>query len=130
MSPIFPFIVLVPQFLVIFILLLVPSIKARISKDKYYPALCVVLFLLIGAVFIATMGSRDLVNMRDYSFNGTIEKAYYEKPKNLPHITIKGVEYDVGGLYYGNNDTIVAGDSAVKEKGSFEFKLYKKKTVK
>jgi len=76
------------------------------------------------------MGIWAIITMNDeknMSFNGVIEKVYYQKPKEIPTITIKGIEYSWGGPTYPDNDTIRAGDSAVKVKGSFDFKLIRRK---
>lgn len=126
MSPIFPFFVLVVPFLTITIALFYTKAKGQLNV-KYNQAPFTMLILLIASVLMASWASYNLIKTKNYSFNGVIEKAYYEKPKQIPHITIKGKEYDLGGMNYPDYDTIVAGDIAIKEKGTFTFRLIKHK---
>jgi hypothetical protein len=126
MSPIFPFIVLVLPFLAITIALFYLKAKGQLD-DKYNKAPYSMLLLLIASILMASWAAYDLITTKNYSFNGVIQKAVYEKPKQIPHITIKGKEYDLGGMNYPDYDTIVAGDIAIKEKGTFEFRLIKHK---
>jgi len=122
-----PFIVLVLPFFIVLIILLIPAVRSQIRPEKYYRAIIFLSILLAGGFLIAFWTMRGPNEEKNYSFNGVIEKAYYEKPKEIPHITIKGVEYDLCYLNYLDYDTIVVGDIAIKKKGTLNFILIKKK---
>lgn len=108
------------------VLYLILSVKNQ-SSDKSKQVLFPIAFVLSGAVVMIFWVQASISITKNYSFNGVIEKAYYEKPKQIPHITIKSKEYDLGGMNYPDYDTIVAGDTAIKEKGTSEFRLIKHK---
>ncbi|MFD0794627.1 hypothetical protein ACFQZX_13455 [Mucilaginibacter litoreus] len=76
---------------------------------------------------MVSWASYCLNRAKNYSFQGVIEKAYYEKPKQIPYITINGKEYSLTYMNYNDYDTIVAGDYAIKKPGAFKFKLIKQK---
>jgi hypothetical protein len=122
----FPFLVLVLPFLAGAIVCSLPNAKKNDPKEIHKKIRILCFILLPFAFFLAYSSDVQTIRTKNTSFNGVIEKAYYEKPKEIPHITIKGVEYDLGGLNYPDYDTIVAGDIAIKEKGTFVFKLIKK----
>ena len=96
-------------------------------KDKYKPPIYPIIIFLTFYALISSWAAICLELSKNLTFSGVIEKAYYEKPKQIPTITIKGIEYNLGYLNYRDYDTIVAGDMAIKEKGTFEFRLIKHK---
>lgn len=122
----FPLVVMLP-FLIGVVIFAVTKFKSE-DRDKFFYVrfLGLFSFVLFGLI-ITFLAIRTLKTAKDYSFNGVIQKAYYEKPKQIPYITIKGIEYDLGSLNYPDYDTIVVGDSAIKEKGTLTFRLIKKK---
>ncbi|NOW95102.1 hypothetical protein [Mucilaginibacter sp. SG564] len=122
----FPFLVLVTPFLIVVIVLLIPRVKSKIRKEQYYPTLGLMCLFVLVSTALSIWAMHGLNEAKDYSFNGIIEQAYYEKPKQIPHITIKGIKYDLGSLNYPDYDTILAGDSAIKQKGTLTFRLIKK----
>ncbi|WP_295794725.1 hypothetical protein [Mucilaginibacter sp.] len=99
--------------------------KGRASFTPH--ALRNMVIISIGGSAMGLWAIKTLYDERNMSFNGVIQKVCYEKPKEIPYVTIKRIEYCWGGSSYPNNDTIKAGDSAVKVKGSFEFKLIRRK---
>lgn len=126
MSPIFLFIVLVVPFLAITIVLFYFKAKGQLRANYKHAPYLSLLPLTISILMISWSGY-CLNQAKEYSFNGIIEKAYYEKPKQIPHITIKGIQYDLGYFNYTDYDTIVTGDIAIKQAGTFEFRLIKRK---
>src|SRR6476659_5427609 len=61
-------------------------------------------------------------------FNGKIEYVVYDI-KEMPTVTIKGNDYFIGGLYNFNHNLEI-GDSLIKKKGDYDFKLIKKSSGK
>jgi hypothetical protein len=112
----FPFLVIVLPFLIPLIIFLIPRFKSSVKNEFYFPLITGFSILTIVGMVFSFLAIKALRETEGYNFNGIIEKAYYEKPKEIPHITIKGVEYDLGGLNYPDYDTIVAGDSAIKQR--------------
>ncbi|RYU86227.1 hypothetical protein EWM62_18650 [Mucilaginibacter terrigena] len=124
MSGLFPFIAWLIIFLVITIVLFITKKRGQLN-DKYSQAPNLLLFIVCGGILMASWAAYCLNRSKNESFNGIIQKAVYEKPKQIPTITIKGIDYNLGYLNYTDYDTIVAGDIAIKEKGTFEFRLIK-----
>ena len=123
----FAFLVLVPPFLLIFLVLVfIPQVKTKMPPKKFIAAVILSGMLLSASIFVSYSAMHSLDEAKNSVFKGVIEKAYYEEPKKIPHITINGIEYDLGSLNYSDYDTIKAGDSAVKNKGTLRFKLIKR----
>jgi hypothetical protein len=96
------------------------------SDVKIYQIILLSILLITGAIILCFLALKGAKRAKAYEFNGIIDKVYYEKPKNLPHIIIKGVDYDLFYLNYNDFDTISAGDSAIKLKGDMFFYLIKR----
>jgi hypothetical protein len=58
------------------------------------------------------------------SFNGKVDNVTYDI-KDMPTVNINGVSYFIGA-FYNFNHNIKVGDSLVKIKGDYKFKLIKK----
>ncbi len=120
----FPFFVLALPTLVTFILFLIPAVKSKIKVEYYYKALFFLfVWFCFGSLF-AMILRNQMQKSLDMAFSGVVEKVYYEKPKHIPYITVKGREYGLSGLNY---DTIIVGDSAIKKRGSSDVQLIRRK---
>jgi len=122
----FPGIIFIIPFFGLMLVLLSPKMRASATHSVLRGGI----IISIAGLFIGLWAMKTLYDEKNISFNGVIEKVYYEVPKKIPYITIKGVEYCWGGNNYPDNDTIRVGDSAVKIKGSFEFKLIRQNSHK
>jgi len=127
MSPGFPFLVLVMPFAVTLIVLLIFRRQGKMESERFRPMVLGLAVLTVAAIVLASKVARDLNEAKNYSFSGVIEKAYSEEPKKIPHIIVNGIDYDLGSLTYSDFDSIKAGDSAKKKKGTFELKFIKRK---
>jgi|GEM_PF-3432045 len=125
MPTLFPSFAIVLPFLTMAIVYFILKAKNQL-KPQHTQAIFPILFLLAGSIAMSCWVYASSERTKNYSFNGVIQKAVYEKPKQIPTITINGIEYNLFYLNYPDYDTIVAGDIAIKERGTWKFQLIKK----
>lgn len=87
-----------------------------------------IIFLACFAVFVTIIG---IVNRKEndnrylnMEFNGIVEFVTYDI-KEMPTVTIKDHDYFIGA-FYNFNKNIEVGDSLIKKRGQYYFKLIKK----
>jgi hypothetical protein len=84
-------------------------------------------FVILISVIAIVNGKSSDSKYFNMDFAGKVEGVGYDI-KGYPTVTIKGDDYYIGAFYNFNNK-IETGDSMIKVKGQYVFKLIKKNSV-